>query len=74
MRTAQVDLVDNQGNTAEGFHAASAGGTWQAAVFGFGGMFICLIFIIILYKLVIIVFKYSIQQIKTEKDGEGADL
>lgn len=40
MRTATVDLADNQGNTGEGFHAASAGGTWQAAVFGFGGMFI----------------------------------
>jgi kojibiose phosphorylase len=38
MRTAKVDLVDNQGNTAEGLHSASTGGTWQAAVFGFGGM------------------------------------
>lgn len=38
MRSANVDLVDNQGNTKEGFHAASAGGTWQVAVFGFGGM------------------------------------
>lgn len=38
MRTAKVDLADNQGNTKEGLHAASTGGTWQAAVFGFGGM------------------------------------
>ncbi|SFE16536.1 kojibiose phosphorylase [Thermoanaerobacter thermohydrosulfuricus] len=38
MRSANVDLVDNQGNTKEGLHAASAGGTWQVAVFGFGGM------------------------------------
>nr|Q8L163.1 RecName: Full=Kojibiose phosphorylase [Thermoanaerobacter brockii]BAB97300.1 kojibiose phosphorylase [Thermoanaerobacter brockii] len=38
MRSANVDLVDNQGNTKEGLHAASAGGTWQVVVFGFGGM------------------------------------
>lgn len=38
MRTANVDLLDNQGNTAQGLHAAAAGGAWQAAVFGFGGM------------------------------------
>ncbi|OXT09368.1 kojibiose phosphorylase [Thermoanaerobacterium thermosaccharolyticum] len=40
IRSAKVDLVDNQGNTKEGIHAASAGGTWQVAVFGFGGMYI----------------------------------
>ena len=28
-RSACVDLTDNQGNTAEGMHIASAGGTWQ---------------------------------------------
>lgn len=38
MRTAKVDLADNQGNAALGLHAASTGGTWQAAVNGFGGM------------------------------------
>jgi kojibiose phosphorylase len=36
-RAASVDLVDNQGNTAEGIHIASAGGTWQMMVCGFGG-------------------------------------
>ncbi|HEX5295400.1 MAG TPA: glycosyl hydrolase family 65 protein [Streptosporangiaceae bacterium] len=36
-RAAFVDLVDNQGNTAEGIHIASAGGTWQMIVCGFGG-------------------------------------
>ncbi|GAB6188622.1 glycosyl hydrolase family 65 protein [Marinitoga arctica] len=40
MRTALVDLEDNQNNTALGLHAASAGGTWQAAVYGFGGLYI----------------------------------
>lgn len=40
IRSATVDLVDNQGNTKEGLHAASAGGTWQVAVYGFGGMYI----------------------------------
>lgn len=38
MRTAMVDLDDNQGNTSRGVHMASTGGTWQAAVFGFGGV------------------------------------
>jgi len=37
-RSAQVDLIDNQGNTKDGIHIASAGGTWQALVNGFGGM------------------------------------
>lgn len=36
-RSAYVDLDDNQGNTEEGMHIASAGGTWQVAVHGFGG-------------------------------------
>ena len=36
-RAAFVDLLDNQGNTEEGIHIASAGGTWQILVAGFGG-------------------------------------
>ncbi|KAA0020087.1 glycoside hydrolase family 65 protein [Antrihabitans cavernicola] len=36
-RSAFVDLDDNQGNTEEGMHIASAGGTWQVATHGFGG-------------------------------------
>lgn len=36
-RSAFVDLVNNQGNTQDGMHIASAGGTWQAFVCGFGG-------------------------------------
>jgi kojibiose phosphorylase len=37
-RSALVDLTDNQGNSAEGMHIASAGGTWQILVNGFGGL------------------------------------
>jgi kojibiose phosphorylase len=37
-RSALVDLADNQGNTADGIHIASAGGTWQILVNGFGGL------------------------------------
>jgi kojibiose phosphorylase len=37
-RSAFVDLADNQGNTARGIHIASAGGTWQVLVNGFGGL------------------------------------
>ena len=33
-----VDLEDNRGNAEDGIHAASAGGVWQAVVFGFGGI------------------------------------
>ncbi|HYP43962.1 MAG TPA: glycosyl hydrolase family 65 protein [Propionibacteriaceae bacterium] len=36
-RSALVDLTNNQGNTEEGIHIASAGGTWQILVNGFGG-------------------------------------
>ncbi len=38
MRAALVDLEDVRRNAAEGVHAASAGGVWQAVVFGFGGI------------------------------------
>ncbi len=38
MRAALVDLENTRGNTGEGIHAASAGGIWQAVVFGFGGI------------------------------------
>ncbi|MBR8833197.1 MAG: glycoside hydrolase family 65 protein [Stigonema ocellatum SAG 48.90 = DSM 106950] len=37
-RSALVDLEDVRRNAAEGIHAASAGGVWQAVVFGFGGI------------------------------------
>lgn len=37
MKTIMTDLEDNQGNTEQGLHAASTGGSWQSAVFGFGG-------------------------------------
>jgi alpha,alpha-trehalose phosphorylase len=33
-----VDLVDSHGNTADGIHIASCGGTWLALVAGFGGL------------------------------------
>ncbi len=38
MQAALVDLEDTRGNTADGLHAAAAGGIWQAVVFGFGGI------------------------------------
>ncbi|MFQ3547438.1 MAG: glycosyl hydrolase family 65 protein, partial [Termitinemataceae bacterium] len=38
IKAAETDLVDNQGNTAHGLHAANTGGTWQSAVLGFGGL------------------------------------
>jgi kojibiose phosphorylase len=37
-QTADIDLADNMGNAAGGVHAASLGGLWQAAVFGFAGL------------------------------------
>ncbi len=38
MRAALVDLEDIRTNASEGIHAASAGGVWQAVVFGFAGI------------------------------------
>jgi alpha,alpha-trehalose phosphorylase len=35
---AMVDLADAHGNTADGIHIASAGGTWLALAAGFGGL------------------------------------
>lgn len=37
-RSALVDLTDNQGNTCEGMHIASAAGTWAVLANGFGGL------------------------------------
>jgi kojibiose phosphorylase len=38
MRAAQADLYNVRGNAGDGIHGASAGGIWQAMVFGFGGL------------------------------------
>ncbi|MCU0570887.1 MAG: beta-phosphoglucomutase [Oculatellaceae cyanobacterium Prado106] len=38
LQAALVDLEDNRNNAHEGIHGASAGGIWQAVVFGFGGV------------------------------------
>ncbi len=34
---AVLDLENRAGNTADGLHLATAGGTWQALIYGFGG-------------------------------------
>jgi kojibiose phosphorylase len=38
MLAANADLHDVRGNAGDGIHAASAGGIWQAIVFGFAGL------------------------------------
>lgn len=38
LRAARADLVDVRHNAGDGIHGASAGGLWQAAVFGFAGL------------------------------------
>ena len=38
IKTIQTDIRDNQGNAEFGLHAASTGGSWQSAIFGFGGL------------------------------------
>jgi kojibiose phosphorylase len=38
IRAARADLRDVRRNAGDGIHAASAAGTWQAVVFGFGGL------------------------------------
>lgn len=37
-RGARADLYDIRGNAGDGIHGASAGGTWQAVLFGFAGL------------------------------------
>jgi kojibiose phosphorylase len=38
IRAVRADLRAVRGNAGDGTHAASAGGSWQAVVFGFGGL------------------------------------
>lgn len=38
MLAARADLHNPRGNAGDGIHAASAGGIWQATVFGFAGL------------------------------------
>src|SRR5215216_572208 len=38
IRAVRADLRDVRHNASDGIHGASAGGTWQAVVFGFGGL------------------------------------
>jgi len=38
MRAARADLLDVRHNAGDGIHGASAGGLWQAVVFGFAGV------------------------------------
>lgn len=38
IRAVRADLRDVRGNAGDGIHAASAGGSWLAVVFGFGGL------------------------------------
>jgi trehalose/maltose hydrolase-like predicted phosphorylase len=38
IRAARADLYDVRGNAGDGIHGASAGGIWQAVVFGFAGL------------------------------------
>ena len=38
MRAARADLLDVRHNAGDGIHGASAGGLWQAAIFGFAGL------------------------------------
>lgn len=38
LRAARADLLDVRGNAGDGVHGASAGGMWQAVIFGFAGL------------------------------------
>jgi trehalose/maltose hydrolase-like predicted phosphorylase len=38
IRAVRADLRDIRGNAGDGIHGASAAGTWQSIVFGFGGL------------------------------------
>jgi kojibiose phosphorylase len=38
LQASRADLLDVRGNASDGIHGASAGGIWQAIVFGFAGL------------------------------------
>ncbi len=38
IRAVRADLMNVRGNVGDGIHGASAGGSWQAVVFGFAGL------------------------------------
>ena len=38
-QASEIDLSDNMGNAAGGVHVGALGGLWQAAVFGFAGLY-----------------------------------
>lgn len=38
IRSANLDLLDTHGNTADGIHAANMGGCWMGISFGFSGL------------------------------------
>ncbi|MFH1541562.1 MAG: glycosyl hydrolase family 65 protein [bacterium] len=38
MQTSYIDLIDVNGNAADGIHAAATGGAWMALIHGFAGM------------------------------------
>jgi trehalose/maltose hydrolase-like predicted phosphorylase len=38
IRAVRADLRDIRGNAGDGIHGASAAGTWQSVIFGFGGL------------------------------------
>ncbi len=38
IRAVRADLRDARGNAGDGIHGASAAGTWQTVLFGFGGL------------------------------------
>ena len=38
IRAVRADLRDARGNAGDGIHGASAAGTWQSVIFGFGGL------------------------------------
>ena len=38
MTTLRTDLKDSRGNASDGIHAATAGGLWQAVIFGFADL------------------------------------
>jgi kojibiose phosphorylase len=40
-QAAEIDLLDNMGNSAGGVHIGALGGLWQATVFGFAGLHFC---------------------------------
>lgn len=78
--TAAIDLDDTMGNAAAGVHIGALGGLWQAAVFGFAGLYLedsCIHFDPHLpkeWQRLVFPFRWRHRQLRVEVEGHPCTL